>query len=205
MSDHNNHLDRAYKLDSVNETRDFYADWAATYDAEIAENGYATPKRCAEAVSKFSSSDAVVLDTGCGTGLSGLALRAAGFAHIDGFDITDEMLNVARGRDLYRNIWLAEAGAQIDVSRGPYDVIAAIGVIGNGAAPVTFFYDIIKQMNRGSFFVFSFNDHTLEDPQFEGALNNTLDTGGYGLVFKEYGPHFPKRDMNSNVYVMQRH
>lgn len=205
MSDHNNHLDSAFKLETVDETRDFYADWAATYDAEIAENGYTTPKRCAEAVAQFAPPNSAVLDTGCGTGISGLALKAAGFSQIDGFDITDEMLRVARDRGLYRNIWLADADSSIDIIRGPYDVIAAIGVIGNGAAPVSFFYDIVKQMKRGAFFVFSFNDHTLEDPQFEAAINNTLDSGGYSLLFKEYGPHFPKRNMNSNVYVMQRH
>jgi predicted TPR repeat methyltransferase len=204
MTDHKNHLDRAYKLETVSDTQEFYADWAKTYDTEIIENGYATPARCAEAVAKFAGSDALVLDTGCGTGLSGAALMAAGFSQVDGFDITAEMLEVARSRGIYRNLWLAEAGAAIDVSHGSYDVFAAIGVIGNGAAPVSFFHEIVSNMTAGSHFVFSFNDSTLKDPQFEAALDATLARGGFRLLFKEYGPHFPKRDMGSNVYVLQR-
>ena len=179
-------------------------DWAATYDAEIVENGYATPARCAAAIAKFCPSDSLILDTGCGTGLSGVALVAAGFSQIDGFDITAEMLHGARARGLYRNIWLAQVGKPIDMSRGPYDGIAAIGVIGNGAAPLSFFHDIGNNMAKGSHFVFSFNDHTLEDPTFEAAVDELIAAGTHELLFKEYGPHFPKRDMNSNVYVMKR-
>ncbi len=204
MTKHNNHLDRAYQLDTPDETRDFYADWAATYDAEIAENGYATPARCAAALAQFCDSDALILDTGCGTGLSGVSLVQAGFSNIDGFDITDEMLDGARSRGIYRNIWLAQAGAPIDMSRGPYDAIAAIGVIGNGAAPLSFFHDIVNSMATGAHFVFSFNDHTLEDPTFEAAVDDLVAAGAHKLLFKEYGPHFPKRNMNSNVYVIVR-
>ena len=36
--------------------------------------------------------DALILDFGCGTGLSGLALRAAGVQVIDGCDLSEGML-----------------------------------------------------------------------------------------------------------------
>ncbi len=204
MSDHKNHLDHAYKLETVDATRDFYADWAATYDAEIVENGYATPARCAQAMAKFASADALILDTGCGTGLSGLALKAAGFSNIDGCDITQEMLIGAQNRGFYRNLWLSEPNTALDISRGPYDVIAAIGVIGNGAAPLSFFHDIVGQMRADSYFVFSFNDNTLADPRYEAAVDAIIAGGKHELLFREYGPHFPKRNMNSNVYVLHR-
>lgn len=204
MTDHKNHLDHAYKLQTVADTQAFYADWADTYDAEIIENGYATPARCAAAAAQFVKPDALVLDTGCGTGLSGAALKSAGFQTIDGFDITPEMLESAAKRGIYRNLWTAEAGAAIYIQHGPYGLITAIGVIGNGAAPVSFFHDILSVMVPKSHFVFSFNDHTLEDPQFEAALNDALEGGKFTLLFSEYGPHFPKRDIGSKVYVVQR-
>ena len=43
-------LKNSYVLNSVDNTRDYYRDWAASYDEEITENGYQTPKRCAEAL-----------------------------------------------------------------------------------------------------------------------------------------------------------
>ena len=72
-------LDKVYAARDAASTRDLYDDWAATYDAEIGDNGYATPGRCAEALKQFSQDlSQPVLDFGCGTGLSGLALRLAG-------------------------------------------------------------------------------------------------------------------------------
>ena len=78
-------LDKAYQARDAASTRTLYDDWSASYDAEVSENGYATPKRCAEALASFTQDmSAPILDFGCGTGLSGLALKLAGFEVIDG-------------------------------------------------------------------------------------------------------------------------
>ena len=34
-------LDKAYGASTPEETRDMYNDWAASYDAEVGDNGYA--------------------------------------------------------------------------------------------------------------------------------------------------------------------
>ena len=76
-----NFLDHAYGLTSVEDTRAFYADWSLSYDAELHRNGYVTPQRCAEALARhMPDKSGPVLDVGCGTGLSGMELRAAGFS-----------------------------------------------------------------------------------------------------------------------------
>lgn len=204
MSEHKNHLDRAYGLGSVAATRDFYADWAETYDDEIGQNGYATPARCAAAIAKLAPLDSAVLDVGCGTGLSGQALKAVGFSTLDGCDMTAEMLERASARNIYRNLWVSDPQQPLDFTHGPYDVVAAIGVIGIGAAPIDLFYDILKQMHSGAHFVFSFNDQTLDRREFEGAVMNAIDGCRFDLLFKDYGPHFPERKINSKIYVLRK-
>jgi len=59
----------------VEETLDIYANWAASYDDDLAEAGYETPHRIAAALAKFTTPDARILDFGCGTGLSGRLCR----------------------------------------------------------------------------------------------------------------------------------
>ena len=76
MTKHKNHLNHSYQLDSVDATQEFYSDWAVTYDAEIIDNGYASPQRCADALALFTEDKRLkLLDIGCGTGLSGKILQ----------------------------------------------------------------------------------------------------------------------------------
>jgi predicted TPR repeat methyltransferase len=205
MSDHKDHLSRAYGLETTEDTQKFYSDWAATYDAEILENGYATPERCAKALAGFTpEQDIAILDVGCGTGLSGKFLSEAGFTRIDGCDINPEMLAVAKTRGIYDRLWESTIKNPFPFEDGTYDAITAIGVISTGAAPVTLLYALLAKLKSGGLTVFSFNDHTLKDPEFECCVMNHIDCGAFELLFKEHGAHLPGKGMNATVYVMRK-
>ena len=196
-------LDKAYG--TTGDTRDLYAAWAKSYDQELGEGGYATPARCAEALAKHSRDlKAPILDFGCGTGLSGLALKLAGFEVIDGVDVTADMLSGAREKNLYRSLELIEPNTPLSHVAGTYAAITAIGVIGTGAAPISVFDLIMKGLVSGGLTVLSLNDHALEEPLFEGKLNDYIDCGAARLLHKEYGPHIPGINLNANVYVLEK-
>ncbi len=198
-------LDKAYTARDAKATRALYDEWAASYEAEVGENGYATPKRCAQALLQFTDDlTAPVLDFGCGTGLSGLALRGAGFDTIDGLDLSNEMLQAAEQKEVYRTLSRIEAGAALPFNDGEYASMAAIGVIGAGAAPIAVFHTLMRKLPSGGKLVFSFNDHALDDPTNEGGLAEWTDTGAARLLFKEHGDHLPGIDLGSNVYVVER-
>ncbi|MEP3844896.1 MAG: methyltransferase domain-containing protein [Paracoccaceae bacterium] len=198
-------LDKVYAARDAASTRDLYDDWAATYDAEVGGNGYATPGRCAKALKQFTQDlSQPILDFGCGTGLSGLALRLAGFETIDGVDLSAEMLQSAEEKGVYRTLSQIEAGAALPFADGAYDTIAAIGVIGAGAAPISVFHVLMRKLPIGGKLVFSFNDHALDDPANEGGLSEWTDTGAGRLLFEEHGDHLPGINLGSNVYVVER-
>ena len=88
-------LKSAYDHTSVAETYDMYEAWADTYDSELGKNGYQQPFRCAQALKAMMPEASNVLDIGCGTGLSGDALKNAGFSNIDGCDFSPAMLEKA--------------------------------------------------------------------------------------------------------------
>jgi len=196
-------LDRAYQARDAAATRALYDDWAASYEAEVGENGYATPGRCAEALKSYADSmTAPVLDFGCGTGLSGLALKLAGFEMIDGVDLSTEMLEGARAKGVYRHLDQIDAGAALP--RRDYALCAAIGVIGAGAAPISVLHMLMRALPRDGRLVFSFNDHALQDRSNVAGIAEWTDCGAARLLFRESGPHLPGIGLNSNVYVLEK-
>lgn len=200
-----NFLDKAYQARDAASTRTLYDDWATSYEAEVGENGYATPARCADALKSVTDDlSAPILDFGCGTGLSGLALRLAGFETIDGLDLSAEMLEQAATKNVYRTLAQIEANTELPVPTGTYSAIAAIGVIGAGAAPISVLHLLMRNLGAGGKLVFSFNDHALQDPENEGGVSEWTDCGAAQLLFKESGPHLPGIGLNSNVYVLEK-
>jgi len=193
-------LENVYKVRSPDEVRAYYDQWAKGYDAEVSGNGYATPARCAAAlVTVGTPKDARILDFGCGTGISGEALATAGFTRVDGCDLSAEMLAEARAKGVYGDLNVIEAGASLPKG---YDVIAAVGVIGAGAAPPEAFGTCLDALAPGGRFVFSFNDHTLADERFP-PLVEAAKAAGAKVIFEEYGPHLTGLGMQSMVYVLE--
>lgn len=191
-------LDRAYDASTTRETRALYDGWAATYDAEVGGHGYATPARCAEALARHAPLIEPVLDIGCGTGLSGVALRARGFGAIDGADPSPEMLVHAEATGAYRALRVSDPDDPFEP--GAYRLIAAIGVIGIGAAPAALLDRAWDALPDGGLLCLSLNDHALAVPEFPARIEALRRH----VLFEEYGPHLPGIDLMSRVYVLRK-
>ena len=193
---------KLWKLRSVEETLALYRDWSSTYDEDVLSSGYVTPTRAAIALAPLVDLTAPILDFGCGTGLSGLALRDAGFTAIDGTDITPEMLALARTKKIYRRLWQSEAG-DIGVTSGAYNTILAAGVVSLGAAPPETLRRLIGILPTGGHLAFSYNDPTLQDPAYNDELD-AIVAEGHGIVFRDHGPHLPEKGMGSDVIILRK-
>ena len=198
------YLDKIYSADSA-DLRPFYAQWAQSYDQEVGENGYVTPLRIAEALARHVKDLSIpILDYGCGTGVSGQAFQEAGFLTIDGVDISAEMLEVAAQKKIFRHLEVFAPETGPNVKLGAYQIIAAVGVIGAGAAPLAVLDKMMALLAPKGLLVFSFNDYTLEDPAYDGLVEDYVKQGQAVLHLKEYGDHLPKQKINSNIYILEK-
>ena len=189
----------------TNDSRALYASWAATYDKEVQKNGYVTPKRIANALKDVVTDQSdFILDYGCGTGLSGSALQAVGFENIDGLDVSQEMVRLAEKKLIYKNLKVFDPITEIPVHPDQYKVITAIGVIGAGAAPLQVFDSLFALLPQNGLFAFSFNDHTLNDPNYEKKVKNYLSSEHATILHKSYGNHLPKAKLKSNIYILKK-
>ncbi len=190
---------------STEEFQEIYSNWASEYDSDVAEWGYATPARIALALRQSGANvEKPVLDFGCGTGLSGIALKSVGFDVIDGTDISDEMLALAEQKGVYRQVWVSEPGTLGHIKRGDYPIITATGVISLGAEPPETLDLLLDVLAPGGLLAFSFNDATLADRSYTDRLDIALLAPDTELVFEELGPHLPAKNMQSAVYVLHK-
>lgn len=199
-------LRQVYDIDDPVEIRSYYDAWAKNYDAELKDNGYASPARVARAMSSLVDDLATpVMDYGCGTGMSGEALIAAGFSVLDGADPSAQMLAGAEAKDIYRSL----THLDLDAPRPPfgsasYAAVAAIGLIGPGAAPLELLDDLLELVSPGGLFGLSLNDHALTLPAYPAKLAARVEDGTATIVFQEHGPHLPGLGVDSTVYVLRR-
>lgn len=189
---------------SVEDTQKVYADWADTYDADLAEMNYATPDRIATALTALMpDTSAATLDFGCGTGLSGAALKHHGVTTIDGTDISPQMLAHAKSKGIYRHVWLGTPG-KVSVQLGTYDAIVATGVISLGAAPPDLLTALLHVLAPGALLAFSYNDPTLADARYIQALDDVIQNQQAEILFREHGPHLSEKVTGSDVIVLRR-
>ena len=141
---------------------------------------------------------------GCGTGISGLALKAAGFECIDGYDFSQAMLDQAAPKGIYRNLGIADMSKPLEIEEGVYQNAAAIGCITPEYMPATVLDEILSKLPQGGCLVFSVNDHSAADGTIVGRIMTLIDCGTAELMFKEYGDHLPAIGLKSTVYVLKK-
>lgn len=111
--------------------RHLFDQFAPRFDAELEGRlDYRTPSLLADALGAILPPQRVlsVLDLGCGTGLSGVAL--APFARrLEGVDLSPRMLDVARARGIYAALHEADLLHFLPTRRTAYDIIAAADVL----------------------------------------------------------------------------
>ena len=200
-------LKQAYALKDHTDTQRLYQEWAASYDATVQAHGYISPSRCADALARhLSDPQAPILDIGCGTGLAGQALSHAGFRVIDGTDLSQEMLDLAAQRaGVYRGLSLATLQNPFDFEQGFYTAMTAVGVLADQHAPPETLFDILDKLGEGGLFVFSLNNHTLENPAYMAAVDQAVAQGLCTVLEAQEGPHLTGYNMTSKVIVLRKH
>lgn len=115
MSDPKPDLKSAYALTSVEDNRQLYANWAKDYDSGFAKDmAYILHLHVVEAFCNMGGRGPV-LDIGAGTGLAGEALVQRQTCEIDGVDVSQDMLEVAKSKAVYRNLIVADVTQPLDL------------------------------------------------------------------------------------------
>jgi predicted TPR repeat methyltransferase len=167
MSKESPDLDQAYSLETPEDNRRLYANWAETYDSEFAARmAYRLPKLVADAFTGAGP----VLDVGAGTGLLGQELAARGVGPVDGIDISTEMLAIAQSKGIYRNLMLADLTQSLALPFAPYLGVVSSGTFTHGHVGPDALERLLAVAAPGARFVFSVNSGVYSEKGFDRML-----------------------------------
>jgi len=207
MTSTKRYYDTAYDLTNTDETKAHYAKWAEVYDLEVSEEkGYRQPERCAEALKATKlSADAKILDIGCGTGLSGIALRDAGFAMIDGCDLSPEMLEKAQATQCYGRLFETNLNEPpIDANNQAYDAATCVGVFSFGHVEPDAIDEILRVLKPGGILVVGLNDHFYDEGTFPEKLASLMHDGKIEILSREHGAHLENVEGSTGWVITSR-
>ncbi|WP_158284656.1 class I SAM-dependent DNA methyltransferase [Oricola cellulosilytica] len=200
-------LDKAYSVKTDAQTRSFYDQWAEVYDEEVAENAYQQPRRCAQALAGLTApSETTILDVGCGSGLSGIALDVAGFQTIDGCDFSPGMLAKAGKTNVYRRLFETNLNEPpMDAPDGRYDAAACVGVFSFGHVKAEALDDILRVLKPAGALVIGLNDHFYEEGSLTTRLELLESEGLMEILDREHGEHMPGTGLKGWVITARKH
>ena len=173
------HFESAYSLKTNKETRRHYMSWAESYDREVADvNRYAQPERVAKTLSALRpDKECRILDAGCGSGLSGEAMKAMGFVRIDGCDFSPEMLQKSLEKGCYDTLFEANLNdGQPELADETYDVVTCVGVFSFGHVYPDACDDMLRLLKTGGHFVIAVNEPYWDKGDLRNAKLTTLTT-----------------------------
>ena len=135
MAEHNpkqaDMVRRAINAETTSELEELYDDWATTYDDYVGGLSYVAPPFAARLLAEhLSNKDSAILDVGCGTGLVGIELAQLGYSIIDGIDLSEGMLVIAKETDHYQNLAQADINLPFEQEPDQFDASISVGILG---------------------------------------------------------------------------
>ncbi|MEO1639635.1 MAG: class I SAM-dependent methyltransferase, partial [Pseudomonadota bacterium] len=150
-------VDDAYAMKSADEVKALYRTWSHSYDTVFSDGqGY---QLHAEVAMAFVGAGGAgpVLDVGAGTGLVAEVLQRLNTVPVDGIDLSEDMLAVARNKGIYRSVVAADVTTPLDLQDAPYAGVVSAGTFTLGHVGPEALHHLLAVAAPGALFVISVN------------------------------------------------
>lgn len=190
--------DKSWLRTPLTESNDIirhYDEWVSTYNRELVGWGYVAPGLAAHRLVKVVPpwSAALVLDVGCGTGLTGLALRSEGFDNLVGMDISALSLQEAERTGVYeRTVEHDFNAAPLPFPAAAFSGALCVGVMSYAADPLSLISEIARVVRPGGAFVFTHRTDLWDRGNLPEVLDRHLrDHPGSVATWSDPMPYMP--------------
>ena len=165
-------------------TQPLYDEWSQSYEQDlVGDLGYTGHLIAANALAGIAPDKAAsIIDIGCGTGLVGQELTALGYTHIDGIDIAEEMLNVARPKAIYGKLVWGDLMKTTTIETGAYQAAVCAGSFAPGHLGPECYPEIIRMVQPGSPIVIFMNGAHFVEDGYQAHIDRLEQSGVWTVI-----------------------
>ncbi len=199
-------LENAYKLKSPDDNVAYYNAFAPTYDSDFAAQlGWNTPHVIAKAYFAQAKGEVPIADIGCGTGYVATELKVPR-EHIDGMDISPEMLAIAAGKNLYRDLYEVDLMGSLDKISNNYGAVLSAGTFTHGHLGPEPLRGLLTIARSGGLFIIGVNQTHFDKENFSSVLDALVSERKIAHLKIERANNYSKTDHeHSNDHTMIVH
>lgn len=171
-----------------------YDELADDYDRQLADWGYEAPERAADMLAAHLDrfAGARILDCGCGTGLTGEALRAKGAKGVVvGVDVSRHSLELADARKVYDETRDVDLNGELPFADNSFDGVLCVGVMTYVEAE-PLFREWTRVVRPGGVVVFTSRDDLFVSRNYAALLERLERQGNWRRIrVSEPMPYLP--------------
>jgi predicted TPR repeat methyltransferase len=200
----NEFVAEAYALEDKESILSFYRKWARDYDQQMLSQGYSSPRDISRLLAAhLDDPAAVILDIGCGTGLTGREITDAGFTVVDGADISGEMIAVARSREIYRRLFVMDLNEPLAFTDDAYDAIVSSGTFTHGHVGPGPLPELIRVLRPGGLLACTVHFDLWHSRGFDAMFARLMSDGLIECIDLSEGPYYTGGE-NSGWFCVYR-
>jgi predicted TPR repeat methyltransferase len=184
MSERSKIHDRVLTARNTKELMAAYADWAKSYDADLlGEMGYVAPAIATKLLlDNLENKDALVLDAGCGTGIVGEILTREGISTLTGLDYSEEMLEQAGAKGVYKELIQADLMGPLNLSNSIFDALISVGTFTLGHVGPKALFELARVVKPGGLICFTVRDEAWIKSNYRATIDTIEKEGKWRKI-----------------------
>ncbi len=196
---------KTYTAGCDEDLKDAYQCWAQEYDKDTTVHmGYVAPMLSSKMLDTcLESKQSEILDVGAGSGLVGQALKCLGYSRMDALDISPDMLEVAREKDVYENLYCASLAEPLAMEDNSYDAIICVGTFTFGHVNAHALDELTRITRPTGYLCFTVRDGIFQEYGFEEKLAVMTEQKVLEEVSVQEIPYLEKENVNSMLCAYQ--
>ena len=173
------------------ELEHIYKNWAKKYEDDVINlAGYVGHLITSELLlSYLSNTQTKILDAGCGTGLVGEILNKNSFQNLIGVDFSQEMLNIAKQKNVYQSLDLVDLTKKLDYEDNLFDAVICAGTFTCGHVGPEALREMVRITKQGGYICFTVRKQEWEASPYMQIIKDLEDSQAWQKlehITKEY-------------------